>query len=72
MMTHPISISQPIVLSSSHSDQYITKSYTMQANSHIVKPVDLGIFKVMAEKLEQYWFSLVVLHDRKIAPRISL
>lgn len=52
-----------LILSSSCVEQDIVKSYGLHANGYIVKPVRLNQFIETVQKLEQFWFSLVVLPD---------
>ena len=50
-----------VILSSSKADQDVVKSYNLHANGYVVKPVSLENFSEVVQKLEQFWFSLVVL-----------
>lgn len=52
-----------IVLSSSKADQDVVKSYNLHANGYVIKPVSLEKFHEVVQKLEAFWFTLVVLPD---------
>lgn len=52
-----------IILSSSCADQDVLNSYNFHANSYIMKPANLESFNDLVQKLEQFWFNLVVLPD---------
>ena len=50
-----------LILSSSQAAQDVVKSYNLHANGYVVKPVNLELFIDMVSKVEQFWFTLVVL-----------
>lgn len=50
-----------VVLTSSRAEQDILKSYDLQANSYITKPVDLGQFIEVIKGIEDFWLSVVKL-----------
>ena len=50
-----------IVLTSSEAETDVLKTYDLNANCYIRKPVDLDGFKTIVETIEAFWFSLVVL-----------
>lgn len=52
-----------IILSSSRADNDVVKSYNLHANGYVVKPVSLDNFHDVVKKLEQFWFTLVVMPD---------
>ncbi len=52
-----------VVLSSSKADQDVVKSYNLHANGYVVKPISLESFNEVVQKLEAFWFTLVVLPD---------
>lgn len=52
-----------IILSSSRAEGDVAKSYNLHANGYIVKPVSLHNFNEIIQKLEQFWFTLVVTLD---------
>lgn len=48
-----------IILTTSHAEEDILKSYQHHANCYITKPVDFEQFSVVIRKLEDFWFSIV-------------
>lgn len=50
-----------IVLTSSKADIDILKSYQLNANGYIVKPVDFESLEEIVSSIESFWFSVVVL-----------
>jgi len=54
-----------IILSSSRAEQDVVKSYDLHANGYVVKPVNLEKFNEVVQKLEAFWFTLVVMPDEK-------
>jgi CheY-like chemotaxis protein len=48
-----------IVLTSSEAEEDIVKSYDLQANAYLTKPVDFGGFMDIIERFEQFWLSVV-------------
>jgi chemotaxis family two-component system response regulator Rcp1 len=50
-----------IVLTSSSADNDILKSYALNANGYIVKPVNFERLREVVASLESFWFSVVVL-----------
>ena len=50
-----------VVLTSSKSDEEVTKSYKLRCSSYLVKPIDFDGFAQMIRSLNDYWFTLVVL-----------
>ena len=63
-----------IVLTSSEAETDVLKTYDLNANCYIRKPVDLDGFKTIVETIEAFWFSLVVLPPKNgtaAAPRLS-
>lgn len=52
-----------IILSSSSAEEDIVKSYNLHANGYIVKPANFDTFNEVVQKLEQFWFTLVMLPD---------
>lgn len=50
-----------VVLTTSHQEEDITRSYDLGVHSYITKPVDLDQFFNVIRTLEEYWFQIVVL-----------
>lgn len=48
-----------VVLTTSQAEQDILKSYQLQANCYITKPVDLEQFFAVIKALEDFWFTVV-------------
>ena len=49
------------VLTTSSQDEDILKSYQLQANCYITKPVGLEQFSTVVQSLEDFWFAIVKL-----------
>ncbi len=52
-----------IVLTTSQSDIDIAKSYNLNANCFISKPVDFDQFVAVVRSIEHFWFTIVSLPD---------
>lgn len=52
-----------IVLSSSKAEQDVLQSYDLHANGYVIKPISIANFTDVIRKIEDFWFSLVVLPD---------
>lgn len=50
-----------VVLTSSHAEQDVLRSYDLQVNCYVTKPVDLEQFTIIVKSIEQFWFSIVQL-----------
>ena len=50
-----------IILTSSEAEQDIIKSYKLQANCYITKPVDLNKFIDVVKSIENFWLKIVKL-----------
>jgi two-component system, chemotaxis family, response regulator Rcp1 len=48
-----------VVLTTSREEQDVLRSYELQANSYISKPIDLGDFIDVVRSIEGYWLSIV-------------
>ena len=53
-----------VVLSSSKSEQDITRSYALRANCYVTKPVDLEQFASVVKSIESFWLSVARLPTR--------
>ena len=51
-----------VVLTTSNSHQDVNDAYSNQANSYMVKPMDLFVFIEQLKVLCEYWFGIVKLH----------
>mgnify|MGYP000246937831 FL=1 len=48
-----------IVLTSSEAEEDIVKSYELQANAYLTKPVDFKGFMEIVNGFEEFWLSVV-------------
>lgn len=48
-----------VVLTSSQAEEDIVKTYDLQANAYVTKPVDLPGFGKIVKAIEGFWFSVV-------------
>jgi two-component system, chemotaxis family, response regulator Rcp1 len=53
-----------IVLTTSHSDKDILRSYELHANCYITKPVDFTRFIDVVRSIEQFWLTVVTLPQK--------
>jgi len=53
-----------VVLTTSRAEQDVLRSYELQANCYITKPVDLEQFITVVKSIEDFWFSIVTLPHR--------
>jgi len=53
-----------IVLTTSHSDKDILRSYELHANCYITKPVDFAHFIDVVRSVEQFWLTVVTLPQK--------
>jgi chemotaxis family two-component system response regulator Rcp1 len=53
-----------VILTTSQADQDILKSYELNANCYITKPVDLDQFISVVRSIEDFWFTVVTLPGR--------
>lgn len=59
-----------IVLSSSRAKQDVMQSYRRYANSYIMKPSSLDMFRKVAQAIEDFFVDLILLPDEKPHHRI--
>jgi len=52
-----------VVLTSSESEEDIAKSYELNANAYLTKPVDFDGFIQIVNQLENFWFKVVKLPE---------
>jgi two-component system, chemotaxis family, response regulator Rcp1 len=50
-----------IMLSSSSSEDHIAKSYDLNANCYVTKPVDFDEYTQVVKTIEDFWFQMVKL-----------
>jgi chemotaxis family two-component system response regulator Rcp1 len=50
-----------VILTSSKSEEDILKTYNLNANCYITKPVDLDQFIKVVKSIEEFWFTIVTL-----------
>ena len=50
-----------VVLTTSRSEQDVLRSYELQANCYITKPVDLEQFITVVKSIEDFWLTIVTL-----------
>jgi CheY-like chemotaxis protein len=55
-----------VVLTTSKQEEDIVRSYNLGVNSYITKPVTIDQFIKVLQKLEEYWFQIVVLPPREV------
>jgi len=54
-----------VVLTSSSAEQDIFKSYDLQVNCYITKPVDLEQFIKVVKSIEEFWLTIVKLPEER-------
>jgi two-component system, chemotaxis family, response regulator Rcp1 len=54
-----------VVLTTSQSEQDIVKSYDLNANAYVSKPVDLNQFLSVVKAIEGFWLEIVKLPEGK-------
>jgi two-component system, chemotaxis family, response regulator Rcp1 len=50
-----------VILTTSHAEQDILKSYDLHANCYVTKPVDLDQFINVVRSIEDFWLTVVAL-----------
>jgi CheY-like chemotaxis protein len=50
-----------VILTSSQAEEDILKTYNLNANCYITKPVDLDQFIKVVKSIEDFWFTIVTL-----------
>ncbi len=50
-----------IMLSSSSSEEHVTKSYDLNANCYVTKPVDFDEYTQAVKIIEDFWFQMATL-----------
>jgi chemotaxis family two-component system response regulator Rcp1 len=54
-----------VVITSSKAEEDVAKSYHLHANCYITKPIDFNQFMVVVQSIENFWFTIVRLPNRK-------
>ncbi|MGA1870502.1 MAG: response regulator [bacterium] len=54
-----------VILTTSNAEQDIIKSYGLGANCYITKPVGFEQFRKVVNEIENFWFTVVELPNRK-------
>jgi two-component system, chemotaxis family, response regulator Rcp1 len=57
-----------VILTTSHAEQDILRSYDLHANCYITKPVDLHQFIGVIQSIEGFWLTVVRLPDATAKP----
>lgn len=52
-----------VVLTSSESEEDIARSYELNANAYLTKPVDFDGFVEIVDRMENFWFKVVKLPE---------
>jgi chemotaxis family two-component system response regulator Rcp1 len=50
-----------VILTTSRAEQDVVRSYELQANCYITKPVDLEQFMTVVKSIEDFWLAIVTL-----------
>ena len=50
-----------VVLTTSRAEQDVLRSYELQANCYITKPIDVEQFIAVVKSIEDFWFTIVTL-----------
>jgi CheY-like chemotaxis protein len=53
-----------VILSGSHAQMEVARSYALHANAHIVKPVNFQRLQEIIATIENFWFMVVALPGR--------
>ena len=54
-----------VIMSGSKAERDIVETYDLHANCYIIKPLDLQKLSEVAQKIDDFWFSLVKLPPHK-------
>ena len=54
-----------VVLTTSEAEKDVVRSYSLHANSYVVKPVDLERFVEIVKSIENFWLAAVKLPPRR-------
>ena len=53
-----------VVLTTSKAEEDILRSYNLQANAYIIKPVDFDQFIKVVKSIESFWLEIVKLPSK--------
>ena len=53
-----------VVLTTSKSEEDVLRSYQLNANCYVAKPVDFHQFEKIVRAIREFWFSIVILPPR--------
>jgi CheY-like chemotaxis protein len=53
-----------VVLTSSEAEEDIAKSYQLNANAYVTKPVDFDGFSEIVNRIENFWFKIVTFPEK--------
>ncbi|MFK7965146.1 MAG: response regulator [Burkholderiaceae bacterium] len=53
-----------VILTSSEAEADVLRTYQLQANCYVVKPLNLDQFLTVVQSIEHFWFSIVRLPSR--------
>lgn len=54
-----------VILTSSEAEADVLRTYQLQANCYVVKPLNLDQFLTVVQSIEHFWFSIVRLPNRE-------
>ena len=54
-----------VILTTSRAEQDVLRSYELQANCYITKPVDLEQFMTVVRSIEDFWLTIVTLPSQQ-------
>jgi chemotaxis family two-component system response regulator Rcp1 len=58
-----------VILTTSEAEVDIVRSYQLQANCYLSKPVHLDSFEVLVKSINEFWLTMVKLPPQATAPR---
>ena len=54
-----------VILTTSEAEADIAKSYQLQANCYLIKPVQLGAFEILVKSINDFWLTKVRLPQQR-------
>lgn len=58
---HNLRVIPVVILTTSHAEQDIARSYALHANAYIAKPIDFEIFSEVIRKINNFYLTLAKL-----------